>query len=71
MASLAFAEKTRCIYFYFSVQCLEMSSLALLCKFQGNRMFINYNSCNYSQENLLDLVMLLCSLKIIACYFLF
>ena len=56
MASLNSVEKTRCICFLcYSVQCLQMNSCALLCKYQGNRMCVNYNKCNYSQENLLAL----------------
>lgn len=56
VASLNSVEKTRCIcFFYSSAQCLEMSSFTLLCKCQGNRMCINYNSCNYSQGNFLVL----------------
>lgn len=39
----------------YSVQCLEMNSRALLCRYQGNRMCVNYNKRNYSQENLLSL----------------
>lgn len=56
MASRNSAGKTRCIcFFYYSVLCWEMSSFALLCKHQGNRICINYSKCNYSQGNLLAL----------------
>lgn len=59
MPSLNCVEETKCIYFFcYSVQCLEMSSFALLCKHQGNKVCINYNKCNYSQKIYWCLVMM-------------